>query len=298
MYGVVVDDQTRLEFPSRGLTTLSLGPPEELICCTAAGPGGHPLRVLFDTGTDPSAIDAGLARRLALRTGGSGVGQGAASDAVPFTEAVLPWLRLGDPSADSGQALVVRDLFAPALDLGSMPFQIDIVLGYNVLRQVVLRIDYRRRLLTLAHPDLGAPAARGAVALPLVFFEHFPALKDLEVDGRCIPLATIDTGSNGALTVGPDLAEALGLLPGAQGVTAARGAGFGGGGEVLRRRCRRLRLGQFELGEVELDAHLGVSGDLGRAGRANIGNRLLARFAAVVLDYQRGVIILEPNELI
>jgi hypothetical protein len=131
--------------------------------------------------------------------------------------------------------------------------------------------------------------------MPLVFFEHFPALADLEVDGRCIPLATIDTGSNGALTVGPDLAEVLGLLPGAQGVTAARGTGFGGGGEVIRRRCRHMRLGPFELGAVELDAHLGASGDLGRAGRANIGNRLLARFAAVTLDYQRGLIVLEPD---
>jgi hypothetical protein len=291
----VVDDQTKLEFPSLGFTTLPLSPPEELICCTAAGPGGHPLRVLFDTGTDPSAVDAGLARRLALRTGGSGVGQGAASDAVPFTEAVLPWLRLGDPSADSGQALLIRDLFAPALDLEGLPFQVDIVLGYNVLRQVVLRIDYRRRLLTLAHPDLGAASTSGAVALPLLFFEHFPALTDLEVEGRGIPLATIDTGSNGALTVGPDLAEALGLLPGAQGVTAARGAGFGGGGEVIRRRCQRLHLGPFELGEVELDTHLSARGDLGRAGRANIGNQLLARFAAVTLDYQRGLITLEPD---
>ena len=291
----MVDDQTKLEFPSQGFTTLPLGAPEELICCTAAGPGGHPLRVLLDTGTDPSAVDAGLARRLALRTGGSGVGQGAASDSVPFTEAVLPWLRLGAPSADSGQALVIRDLFAPALDLGGLPFQVDIVLGYNVLRQLVLRIDYRRRSLTLAHPDLGAPSVAGAVALPLLFFEHFPALADLEVDGRYIALATIDTGSNGALTVGPDLAEMLGVLPGAQGVTAARGAGFGGGGEVARRRCTQMRLGPFELGMVELDAHLGASGDLGRAGRANIGNRLLARFAAVTLDYQRGVIILEPE---
>jgi hypothetical protein len=263
----------------------------------AAGPGGHPLRVLFDTGTDPSAVDAGLARRLALRTGGSGVGQGAASDTVPFTEAVLPWLRLGDPSTESGYALVIRDLFAPALDLGGLPFQVDIVLGYNVLRQVVLRIDYRRRLLTLAHSDLGPSGAAGAVVLPLVFFEHFPALADLEVDGWRIPLATIDTGSNGALTVGPDLAEVLGLLPGAQGVTAARGAGFGGGGEVIRRSCRQMRLGSFELGAVELDTQLSASGDLGRAGRANIGNRLLARFAAATLDYQRGLIILEPDQI-
>src|SRR4030095_10268222 len=124
------------------------------------------------------------------------------------------------------------------------------------------RTDGGRLWLTLAHPDLGAPTARGAVALPLVFFEHFPALKNLEVDGHCVPLATIDTGSNGALTVGPDLAEALGLLPGAQGVTAARGAGFGGGGEVIRRRCRRLRLGRVALGPVALGTQLCVSGEL------------------------------------
>jgi aspartyl protease len=285
---VVVEDRTTLEFPSQGLTGLSLSSPEELICCIAAGPGGYPLHVLIDTGTDPSAVDAGLARRLALRTGGSGLGQGAASDAVQFTEAVLPWLRLGD--------LVIRDLFAPALDLGGLPFQIDVVLGYNVLRQVALRIDYQRRLLTLAHPDLGTPCGARAIALPLVFFEHFPALSDLEVEGRRIPLATLDTGSNGALTVGPDLAGALGLLPDAADVTLGHGAGFGGTSEVVRRRCRQLRLGPFDLGGVELDAHLGASGDFGRTGRANIGNRLLARFAAVSLDYQRGTITLEPNE--
>jgi Aspartyl protease len=284
----VVEDRTTLEFPSQGLTRLPLSPPEELICCIAAGPGGYPLHVLIDTGTDPSAVDAELARRLALRTGGSGLGQGAASDAVQFTEAVLPWLRLGD--------LVIRDLFAPALDLGGLPFQVDVVLGYNVLRQVALRIDYQRRLLTLAHPDLGTPYGVGATALPLVFFEHFPAVSDLEVEGRRIPLATVDTGSNAALTVGPDLAGVLGLLPDAADVTLGRGAGFGGTSEVVRRRCRQLRLGPFDLGAVDLDAHLGAGGDFGRTGRANIGNRLLARFAAVSLDYQRGTITLEPND--
>ncbi len=108
------------------------------------------------------------------------------------------------------------------------------VLGYNVLRQVALRIDYRQRSLTLAHPDLGAPRGRHARELPLVFFEHFPALSGLEVEGRHIPLATIDTGSNGALTVGPDLAGELGLLPDAADVTLGLGAGFGGDSEVLR----------------------------------------------------------------
>jgi hypothetical protein len=246
------------------------------------------LRVLLDTGTDPSAVDAGLARRLALRTGGSGLGQGAASDEVPFTEAVLPWLRLGD--------LTIRDLFAPALDLSGLPFQIDVVLGYNVLRQLTLRIDYRQRMLTLAHPDVGGLAAPSGVILPLVFFEHFPALRDLTIAGRPIPLATLDTGSNAALTLGPDMAAALGLQSGHDGVWLTSGSGFGGGAAVLRGRHQPMRLGPFDLADVELDTPDVLRGDLSRAGRANIGNRLLARFGAIVLDYERRLITLEPDE--
>jgi hypothetical protein len=282
----MVDDRTALLFPSQGRTTIALCAPDGLICCAAAGPGGHPLRVLLDTGTDPSAVDAALARRLALRTGGSGLGMGAASDEVPFTEAVLPWLRLGD--------LTIRDLFAPALDLRS--FGIDVVLGYNVLRQMALRIDYRRRALTLAHPDLGLPPPEGATILPLVFREHFPALPDLEVGGLRLPYATIDTGSNAALTVGPDVAAGLGMTPELAGVRRASGAGFGGGGEVLRGAFRTVRVGPILLDGVEIDAPEILRGDLSHPGRANIGNRLLARFAAVSLDYERRIISFEPYE--
>lgn len=284
----MVEDRTAIIFPSQGFATASLCPPDGLVCCVASGPGGRQLRVLLDTGTDPSAIDAGLARRLALRTGGSGVGHSAVSDAVRFTEAVLPWLRIGD--------LVIRDLFAPALDLSGLPFQVDIVLGYNVLHQLAIHIDHRRRTLTLAHPDLGAPPlSRACVTLPLAFFEHFPAIGGVEVDGRAIALATIDTGSNGALTVGPDLAGALGLARGAVDVTPAHGSGFGGAVEVVRRRCRTLRVGPFLLNDIEIDTHLGLSGDFGRSGRANIGNQLLARFAAVAIDYERRTIALDPD---
>jgi hypothetical protein len=289
----MVEDRTTIEFPSRGVVTTPLCAPEGLVCVLAAGPGGHALHVLIDTGTDPAAMDAALARRIAVRTGGSGVGLGAASDSVAFTEAVLPWLRIDD---SAGGGLAIRDLFAPALDLGGLPFRVDVVLGYTVLRQLALRIDYRGRTATFAHPDLGLPPATpGAVQLQLDFFEHFPALRDLEVDGVPIPLATIDTGSNAALSVGPDLAQQLGLRIGAGDVTLAQGAGFGGDTEVVRRRCGRLRIGPFVLPDVELDAHLGDGGDLSRAGRANLGNRLLARFAAIAVDYERRTLSLEPD---
>ena len=284
----MVDDLTTLQFPSGGQTSIPLSCSRGLVGCRASGPGGHALRVLLDTGTDPSAIDSGLARRLALRTGGSGLGSGAASDEVPFTEAVLPWLRLGE--------LTIRNLFAPALELRALPFDADIILGYNVLRQLALRIDYRQARLTFAHPDLGAPvAAAPAVALPIVFFEHFPALECLEVAGRRLPLATIDTGSNADLTLAPDVAIELGLLPGVAGARWGSGAGFGGGGAVLFGRCLPARIGPLDLPEVELLTSAAGQGDLSRPGRVNIGNRLLARFAAITLDYERRQLIVEPS---
>jgi predicted aspartyl protease len=291
----MVEDRTLIEFPAQGATTVALCEPFGVLCCRASGPGGHPLRVLIDTGTDPSAVDARLARRLALPTGGSGIGHGAASDTVAFTEAVFPWLRLGSPDAPGNQALTIRDLYAPALDLSGLPFAVDIVIGYSVLRHLTLRIDFRARSLTLAHPDLGFPKinASGAI-MPLSFFEHFPSIGDLAIDGVTIPQATIDTGSNAAITVGPDLAARLGLRKNRADVHVVRGEGFGGGGEVVRRQFDQVRLGPFTLTSVDIDAPLTWAGDFGRASRANIGMQLLSRFATIVIDYGREQAGFEP----
>lgn len=291
----MVEDRTLIEFPARGTTIVALCEPFGVLCCRASGPGGHPLRVLIDTGTDPSAVDSRLARRLALPTGGSGIGQGAASDSVAFTEAVFPWLRLGNGDVAGNQALTIRDLYAPALDLSGLPFAVDVVIGYSVLRHLTLRIDFRARALTLAHPDLGFPSlSASGVVMPLSFFEHFPAIGDLVIDGVVIQRATIDTGSNAEITVGPDLAARLGLRDDDADVRIVRGEGFGGGGDVVRRRFDQVRLGPFTLTHVDVDAPLTWSGDLGRASRANIGMPLLARFATVVIDYGRGQAGFEP----
>jgi hypothetical protein len=272
------DDPTRLNFPSSGKAELPLMFEPQVLRCQARGPSGPPLTVLLDTGTDPSAIDIGLARRLGLRIGEFAPGHCAATDSVAFTETVLPWLRLGD--------LTLRNIFTLALDLRIIPFPVDIVLGYNVLWQVVLHIDYARRRLHLVHPDLGPLAGPGEL-LPLTFFEHFPALTDVRVCYDALPLATIDTGSNGGLTLSPDLAARLGLERTADDVTVGEGSGFGGRCEVLQGVADSLSIGPFTLRHVELDTPGNGTGDLSRQGRANIGNRLLARFASVTLDYQR-----------
>ncbi len=297
----MLDDRTRLLFPASGSTSLPLLFVPQVLRCVAAGPGGHPLTVLLDTGTDPSAIDLGLARRLGLRLGDFARGSDAASDEVSFTESVLPWLRLGE--------LELRDLYVLAFDLRRAPFKVDLVLGYNVLCRMALTVDYAAGRLRLDHPDLGAPEpGPGGVSLPLHFFEHFPALAETALlcpaipaaEGAAptriaLPLLTIDTGSNGELTLSPDLAAQVGLRRGAAQVTDGEGHGFVERVSVLHGLTAGLCLGPFELHDVALDTPEVEAGDLGRSGRANGGNRLLARFARVSLDYRRARCVLEPR---
>lgn len=288
----MLDDRTKLLFPPSGFAQLPLLFEPRVLRCVAAGPGGHPLTVLIDTGTDPSAIDLSLARRLGLRLGDFALGSDAASDAVPFTETTLPWLRLGD--------LTLRDLYMLAVDLSRAPFKVDLVLGYNVLSNLTLTADYAAGAVQLRHPDLDpAPPGPGGAAIPLSFFEHFPAIAGAALDagpeGQRIdlPLLTIDTGSNGALTLSSDLAERAGRLLGDPWVAGA-GQGFVAGCGVLQSVAAGLRLGPFSLADVEIDAPQQNAGDLGRLGRANLGNGLLARFARVTLDYRRALCVLEP----
>lgn len=287
----MLDDRTRLNFPASGATAVPLLFVPQVLRCMAAGPGGHPLRVLLDTGTDPSAIDLQLARRLGLRLGEFAKGSDAASDTVRFTESVLPWLRLGE--------LELRDLYVLALDLSRAPFAVDLVLGYNVLCQLGLTIEYAAGHLHLRHPDLELPApGPNGADLPLRFFEHFPALADTRLHCASaatldLPFLTIDTGSNGALTLSADLATQAGLCQ-AHPTADEQGRGFVGEVAIRRGIVQALHFGPFTLREVEFDAPERAGGDLGRSGRANLGNRLLARFSRVSLDYRRGRCVFDP----
>lgn len=281
----MLDDQTRLEFPASGLIEVPLVWQPQVVRCQAAGPGGRPLMVLIDTGTDPSAIDLTLARRLDLRIGDFALGSDAASDTVPFTETVLPWLRIGD--------LNLRNLYLMAIDLSHAPFPVDIVLGYNVLHRLNLTIDYTEQIIRLCHPDLAPqPPGPNGATLPLRFFEHFPAITARVSAPRPADLLlTIDTGSNSALTLSPDLAANLGFNP--CPIPATTGHGFATATPVALGMAVDLELGPFRLASVEVDVPATSHGDLGRLGRANAGNRLLSRFRRVTLDYRREVCIVD-----
>jgi glycine/D-amino acid oxidase-like deaminating enzyme len=160
-----------------------------------------------------------------------------------------------------------------------------------------MTIDYAQQQICLRHPDLPPPApSRAGISLPLHFYEHFPALADLCLDDQVqLPLATIDTGSNGALTLSPDLAQRVGLHPKADQVGVGTGHGFTQSCTITRSSAD-LQLGPLHLPAVEIDAPHLQHGDLSRHGRANLGNRLLGRFRSVSLDYRRALAIFEAAQ--
>jgi hypothetical protein len=65
---------------------------------------------------------------------------------------------------------------------------------------------------------------------------------------------------------------------------------------VLVGQADLVRVGPFALCGVDLDTPGNGTGDLRRNGRANIGNRLLARFASITLDYERRLCAIEPRQ--
>jgi hypothetical protein len=234
-------------------------------------------------------IDLSLARRLGLRLGDFALGHDATSDSVPFTETVLPWLRIGD--------LILRDLYMLAVDLRAAPFPVDVVLGYNVLTQLTLTIDYAHDRLVFSHPELDWHLCDlGHTALPLAFCEHYPALAELTLTNEVtVPFAAIDTGSNAGLTLAADLAVQAGLANHELARDAGTGHGFASDCTVLHSALPALNLGPLALHNVETDTLCGDGGELRRPGRVTIGNRLLARFKRVSLDYQRAVCVIAAS---
>jgi hypothetical protein len=167
------------------------------------------------------------------------------------------------------------------------------LLGFEVFKRFVVRIDYTGRQVTLILPDaFRAPA--GATVVPFTFDEMTPQVEG-KLDG--IPgLFTIDTGSRSSLSVNRPFAKAHGLSD-KQGkkIEALAGWGVGGGGRGLV-----MRSGLLELGDVRVPAPVssialqqrGSLTDPYLAG--NVGGGILRRFT-VTFDYGRQKIYFEPN---
>ena len=256
----------------------------------AATVGGHALRLLLDTG-GVNLLSTRAARRLGLESLGAIETRGPGAQAASSGFARVDRLEIGGVALER-QLLRVIDLHGFDAVEG---VQVDGVLGVELFKRVVLRIDYARRELLLADPaTFAAPAGEASRALPITFFGHFPGVV-AELDGLRGQF-WLDTGNRGGVVLLAPFVAEHGLdaryRPG-----GATTIGWGIGGPVRGRVARggRLLLGglQVEAPVLRLpDGHGGALATRHVAG--NIGGEILRRFV-VTFDYPRRLVHLEPS---
>lgn len=254
--------------------------------------GKGPFNMLLDTGVDPSVIDLGTAREIGLKIDSTGhQGSGGGTEKNPAYETKLPVLELGGLKASNIDALAV-DLSKMSAVLGR-PLQG--VLGYSLLKDRVVQIDYPRHVARFypksPFPKTAHPA-NGPRLTTLPFrYEDYILVDGVSVNGKKV-VANLDTGSDAVFQMTPEAVVQLGLEEQAAKARPSKSAGFNGMTEN-----REGTVGNVTLGGISVDGPKVVfyGKNTGRDNEAwglRIGNSFLKDFV-VTIDYQSHVITLK-----
>lgn len=253
---------------------------------------GHPLRFILDTG-GVNLVTSEAAARLGLRSEGAleGRGPGENAVAVGFTRVA----RLVIAGVVALERQLLRVLSMPDFDEVEGA-QCDGILGVELLKRLVVRIDYAGSALELTDPAIFEPPAY-APTLPLTFFGHFPGVNG-DLDGAKGQF-WLDTGNRGGLFVASPFAQANELSE-RYATSGAMTIGWGVGGGVEGRLARggRLMLGSITINGPVLRLSSGSSGGVMamRDVAGIVGGEILSRFD-VTFDYARQRVLLVPNEV-
>ena len=248
---------------------------------------GKPARAIFDTG-GRNVLTPELAKALGLTETGSLIGAGAGEGTVKIALTRARSLGFG--------AITMRDQNFSVISLpsaithgGDRP--VEMIVGYEILKRFVTRIDYAARTLTFT--PAGAFTYRGnGVAVPMLFDDTTPRVRG-SLDG--LPgLFQIDTGSAGSLTLTSPFVAANDLrhkykIAG----NVVTGRGVGGYSHSDLARGGTLMLGAVAVSDPVLELSTDTRGAFGsREYAANVGNDVLRRFT-ITFDYARRMMYME-----
>jgi len=247
-----------------------------------------PFRMLCDTG-GANIITPELAKELGLKAQGAlqGRGVGEKSEDVGLVKL---------KSLEVGEATLSNQVFAvfPMKNFSAVEgISIDGLIGYEVFRRFVAKVDYEHHLITLTLPSAFTYKGEGTV-VPFRFNAHIP-----QVDGAIDGIEgkfDIDTGSRSSLDLLGPFAEKHDLAAhyGAK-LEAVTGWGVGGAARSLVTRAKVLRLGKVEVHNPVTEISLQKKGAFVSPYVAgNVGAGVLKRFN-IIFDYPRQQLIFEPN---
>jgi hypothetical protein len=250
--------------------------------------GKGPYRLMCDTG-GANVVTPELAKELGLSSEGAFEGRGVGEKSEDMGVTKVEKLQIGDATI-ANQVFLVFALGPFAAVEGAPQFGL---VGYEVFKRFVARVDYEKKLLTLALPSAFEYRGTGTI-VPFTFNEHIPQVEG-SLDGISGKF-DIDTGARGSVTILAPFAEKNGLTEhyGAK-VAAVTGWGVGGPARGLVTRARTLRLGTLEVvGPVVNLSQQKKGAFIDPYVAGNVGAGVLKRFN-VTFDYGRQRLIFEPN---
>lgn len=252
----------------------------------AAEINGHHFQFGLDTG-GMNIITPTVAQAIGVRTGGSAQASGVGDKRFTVSFARIPAVSLGSKLTLHNQLFVVVPL--PGINaVEGIP--LDGVVGYELLKRFVIRIDYASQRLQILPPaDLEARSA--GTAVPFTFDGRMPQVAG-SLDGLTGRF-DVDTGSRDVLSMNSPFVKSHSLLR-RYDPTPLTVVGWGAGGASYGKvaRAREFRLGEVSVPcpLVALSTQAGGT-DAERSVAGVIGNGLLRRFT-VTFDYPRQLMYL------
>lgn len=250
--------------------------------------GQGAFSVLCDTGGE-NVITPSVAARLGVKTEGALQGRGVGEKSEDIALARLQSLTVGDVTI-SNQVFVVYGL-EPFADVEGVDQ--NGMIGYEIFKRFVVRVDYERRQLTLTLPSAFLYQSAGTV-VPFQFNDRIPQVEG-SIDGIGGKF-DIDTGSRCSVSLLRPFAEKHDLRAKmAPRFEATIGWGVGGAARGLVTRASELRLGDVVVRSPVADISLQQKGALVSPYVAgNVGAGVLKRFN-ITFDYGHQQMIFETN---
>lgn len=250
--------------------------------------GKGPYRFFLDTG-GVNIVTPALAKELGLEAKGALPGGGVGEAKEDIGVAKVKRVEIGDAFLDA-QTFFVYPIGAMDAVEGT---HVDGLVGYEVFRRFIARLDYAHARLTLTDPD-GWKYEGAGTAVPFVFNAHLPQVAG-EIDG--VPgRFDLDTGSRSSVDLFVPFVEEHHLVEkyGAR-VERIGGWGVGGASRGYVVRGRELKLGPVAIPDPVVGLATSKKGAFARTGVAgNVGGGVLSRFD-VTFDYGRKQVIFEKN---
>lgn len=258
-----------------------------------------PLKFIFDTGAEHTILtqreitdllQINYERRFTI------IGSDMSTELYAYLARGVK-LTIGNLLALNRSILVLEEDYFRFEEYGGI--QVQGILGADLFRRFVVKINYRRKVITLYDPTYFNPPGGRYKEFPIEIERHKPYLmantsltSDTTIRGKYL----LDTGASISLLLYTNSHPAFNLPK--QYIRSKIGMGLGGFLQGFMGRIEEIEIGGNKLESVITNfQELGTSVDTSFTNNRNgiIGNQILNRFE-LIIDYIHGKLYLQPEK--